>query len=803
MLKAINVAIDNNKRFASCFILVVLLLILPMYLKCQNTSLAQKTTEKIEYHTFNAKMLNAQIMSEINNFRVKNRLDTLEYSELLKKVSQELVDFQLNRGGKTKKTELPVLSEMLQKHGGSGIGYEISDKIQINNSNGTYRQIAAEIVISLLIRPTNEKIINNPILVLSGLTCEMSKNHRHIIFSIVLGSYVSENHGAIEVQNIPELAKKAKHKIKPYQAKECKRVERLVDLFPDIYKGLNTENGVIYFNIPENKQIRALMQNKSTGLAVDIIQLQQYQNPAFNAIDYSGVGYGITSKDTKTARAKSKNKTEKADKPITLGKMPFQSTQKNEINLIITQDNTACAIISPSYIEQYTGEYTQQINLLADTVTVNSNFEFSPPRNSSHISFRIPFDVNDFEYKSSDIEPLLKYLDEYNTVVQRVNITAYSSIEGNLTDNSVLQQRRAKSVVEALRRRQKENLISQIVTKTNWEQFKKDIDTTEFAFLAKKTIDEVQNYIRIHKLKHCLEPLLRNHRYADIEIELYRDSLTNNEEKVIGLFHNALDSNDIHLALSIQKYIMKAVIDKRYNCSAVEKMQIPYDAKCAGMLMNKLYMTILCDGSELSNHTSTIEQLHRLNPQNEYILYNTTLLKVLNNKIAGEEDIEKMQRQIQALYYRTFTKRTVDALNMNFQISIIEQSNDLKNGQRLKQDAINRIKDIFDSRYESVENALKLASLFISIKDYSYALEILDPYIYSNNYDAPTAFCWLSLSTVYPDRMLTRRFAMVLERACDFDLNKVCTLFETNQLPYRVFDNREVKRVYFEKCKHN
>ena len=283
----------------------------------------------------------------------------------------------------------------------------------------------------------------------------------------------------------------------------------------------------------------------------------------------------------------------------------------------------------------------------------------------------------------------------------------------------------------------KEGLISEIVTKANWEQFKVDILSTDYSFLATETLEAAQEYIKTHNLNNELEPILSNHRYAQIDIEVINDIADEKEEAfVVRRFNNAIESKDLPLALAVQKYIIKSILDGRYPANFIEKLNIPFERPFAGMLMNSLYIKIMSEGGEIINYTKQIEELHKLNPQNEYILYNILVLKVLDCNTLVRSEVDKIQEQIQSLYYKTFTKNAVDILNMSFQIKIIQLADSVRNGEQFKQAAISRIKKTFDSRGESPENALSIASFFIDIEDYSYAKQILDPYIFDNNYDS-------------------------------------------------------------------
>ena len=328
--------------------------------------------------------------------------------------------------------------------------------------------------------------------------------------------------------------------------------------------------------------------------------------------------------------------------------------------------------------------------------------------------------------------------------------------------------------------------------------------STDYSFLASETLEAVQEYIKKHNLNQELEPILSKHRYAQVDIEVVNDIANEKEEAfVVRRFNNAIEAKDLPLALAVQKYIIKSILDGRYPANFIKKLSIPYERPFAGMLMNNLYITIMSQGGEIKKYTRQIEDLHKLNPQNEYILYNILVLKVLDYNTLVRSEVDKIQEQIQSLYYKTFTKNAVDILNMSFQIKIIQLADSVRNGEQFRQAAINRVKKTFDSRCESPENALSIASFFIDIKDYSFAKQILDPYIFDDNYDKDLAFCWVSLCSVFPESLLTRQFAKVMERLYELDSLKLCSLFNDKLLTITALENPDVKRLFLEKCKCN
>jgi outer membrane protein OmpA-like peptidoglycan-associated protein len=797
------------RQNSSLGFLVVLLLLSPsLFSQANGNKEATLPTETITTQNYNAELLNKLIVKELNLYRISKNIDTFDISSVLTSTAIDLLDFEKekpNTKNKNLKTQ-DILQKTLQENGGSGFGFDITLKKQARSSTGlfTYQEFASDLVLSWAIRTNTEKMLRDPKLLLAGVATDLSDNGRQVFVSVVFGSYLSENKGVDYISALPFTMPKNKTKLKPYDAKECRRVDRMSADFPELYAGLKNEGGEFVFEHKNARKVRPLLQEKNSGIFVDIIFPEQFLTNQYNLVDYSKVNRGIMTKEVAGSKLLKKNKLRKtAPKQIntSLGKVPPLPTRNYELNLVLVQNGRVCASIPPAFLVECSGEYAKPLTILADTVTINSEFDYYPKPDSTLLSFRIPFDKKKFTYKAEDIEPFLKLLSEPDFMVYEIKISAYSSIEGNMEENTILQQKRAESIVSALKSRQKENIISEIETKACWEPFQKDIQATKHNVLASMSLEEAREYIKKYNLNKELEPVLRNHRYAQIDIRVTYDIAGEKEQAfVLRQFHKALAEKNLPLALSIQKYIMKAVLVGQYPVGVIKKQQIPWDKPFAGLLMNNLYMSIVADGGEFERYQEHIDELHKLDPRNEYILFNNVLMKVMNSPISSETFVNEIQKQIQLLYYKTFTKETVDALNMKFQFKIIQSSDSVQNGQRLKLAAIERIKEIVDIRDESPENAMKLAEVFMSEKDYAFALELLDAFIIKENVNEQIVFSWLSLCSFFPDRMLTRQFANVLKKAYEINPNRTCHLFDGKHFSLRVFENPEVKKLFFEKC---
>lgn len=769
-------------------------------------------TNTIKPDNLSTQLLDSLIIAEINQYRIKNRLDTIELSPFLSAVAKELAEFMIAEDNysatakKRKKTPSKAsekIGEILLNKGGSGQGAVIDAKRSLRNvSELTYKDLAKDIVLNWLIRPTNEQILYEPTNVLYGIKSSVNPSKRQLQVYLVLGNYLSENQGG-ELARQSQIQYQSKNsKLKPHDTKVCRSVERKRKEWPKLYSGITIDDGHLVFNNPNTRQVQSFFRSKTSGLALDFIFPEQYLSSENILIDYSLPNRGITTKPIsgKTLLKRNQFRKEKTTQfKATIGTLPTLPGKKYEYNLLLLEDGHVCASVAPGFSMSFLGNYHKELRLLADTVSIANTFEYKPKPDSILLSFRIPFEKRKYTYKAEDIEPFLRLLNEPDFVIYEIEISAFTSIEGSDEENMMLQRKRAESIVDALKARQKDEIISKIITEPCWEDFKRDVMSTKNNILASMTLSEAQEYIRRYNLSKELEPILKNHRYAQIDIRVTYDiSGPKEQDFVLRQFHKAIAEKKLPLALAIQKYIMKSVMSGKYPMRMIMDQKIPMDRLFAGLLMNNLYMVILADGMNVEKYMPVIEDLYRLNPSNEYIQYNYLLCQVLYKPLP--KDISTIQNQIQGLYYKTFTKETVDALNMQYQFKLLAAADSMPNSERLKRETIDRIKEIIDVRYETPENAIKLANLFLNAEEYTIALDVLENFIDAPDVNENLLFTWLSLCSYVPEKQLTRKFARVIETVYRKNPEQTCKLFDGKHFSYRVFENPEVKKLYLKHC---
>lgn len=796
--------------------LSAILLLLSFTLKSQNKSQTYlvgnqvvNTSDLVNPKNFNAKAIETIVLDKINKVLKSRNKETFIENNILKSASALQARYMASIDDETleqKNRDFATTALRVEKSGGSNQAKEFTEKVSFRRNSVfySYEKLCSSVILDIFSSSKKTILLEDSGFHLIGISAEMNEKKNKIYISIVLGNFKSLNEG---VAFKDKLKKPYSHKLyglKPYQHSDCNRLRRNKNLYR-LQKGLVVENGTIFFETDNVKALRRVIRKNKDALAVDILQKEQFtcENP--NIIDYKQPNRGVLTKRVYAKRLFKKNiadiKENKYALKTPIATLPEGIVDNYELNLVLIKNKSFCQSLSQSFVIQTSGNYSRKVELLADTVTRYSNFRYKPVADSLALTLKIPFENKKYTYKAEDIEPFLKLLNEPAFLIYNLNIHAYSSIEGTDKENKFLQEERANSIINALKKRQKEDIATKISTDYNWKDFKNDIKATKHNILASMSMEDAQQYIREYNLKKELEPLFEKHRYAKIDMKITYDISGSNEEPFVQKkFKNAILDNDKALALSIQKFVIQQIENKRYDISSLQKMDVPQEKEYAGMQMNKIYMLKKYKQISKEEFIEQVAQLSELDSENEYITFND-LLNTVNYAELRKlvDDNVLIQNKIDRLYYSPLRKNTIDGLNVRYQFKLINAADSLLSDEKLRAASVNKIKEIVEIKEESMSNALKLAEIFIENNDFEFAKKSLDPWVLKT-YSEKLLFTYVSLCSMKEADMHTQKFTKAMEKAAEVNRERYCKLFGKEGFSFIVLENKAVKNNYCKVC---
>ena len=200
------------------------------------------------------------------------------------------------------------------------------------------------------------------------------------------------------------------------------------------------------------------------------------------------------------------------------------------------------------------------------------------------LKFVIPFEKNKSEYLPEDIKPVYDSLRLTDFNIKKINIKAYSSIEGSLERNLELQEQRANSIVKSMQSFQKPDMETEISSSENWVEFLNDISKSKyknFAVLSKKEIKQKV----VGAVSNELEGYLKNHRKAVIILDLekkdkYKDMTTS---VLISTFNKLVAEDNVDEALVVQNSLFKKIKEEN-SPDKLRQLTVPKQLKYVSIL---------------------------------------------------------------------------------------------------------------------------------------------------------------------------------------------------------------------------
>ncbi|MFO7790514.1 MAG: hypothetical protein R6V32_08075 [Bacteroidales bacterium] len=781
--------------------------------------------EKVDPEQFDTKLLSDLVLQEMNMLMDSLELEGFEKYEFLVPIARDHAkEMAENNNATTKgRGKTKDVSSRIQYYGGSGIGDEIVMRYNLKSTDGyyTYREIARGIIVKWSSSVRTMRNLRKQQFFLAGVGSSLDERKKKAYISFMMGNYFTKNEGAELIDEIePPVSTGG---LFPFWRWGIKHAERLAcrnctKYFPDIIdlqKGLSiNEKGEIIFKFNDLRRFQRLIRRKKDGLAVDIVRKEQFENcNQPNIVDYSLVNRGIMLKPVYNKKLMKWNRVEAEEDQrrvtkleVPLGEFPEElNPAETELHLMVLQDKHVCYNLPPSFVLDSDYEYSQKIGLLPDTIVPEGVPAYKPEATTNKLEFRIPFERNKYTYQMEDIQPVINTLNEPDFFINKVHVEAYSSLEGSVEANEKLQKKRAESIINAFRENQNANIIDSVTTAANWEDFKKDVQGTEYEKLADMGMSEAIDHISDNNLSKKLEPILENHRYADITIWITYDITEGKEEYyVVDQFNKAMEKDDLARALSIQKYMYDQLVKGNYGKTAVEGMEIPKGKGYVGLNMNKICMEqILYNDVIDKSYRDKIKKLWELDKENPFVYYNYIYTRVLTEDITDQYDREVLQDEISYLYDFDLRENQLDLLNIELQYKLMNTYSDsVGMDHPVVEKSLEMIKRIINFDEVNWQNSLKLASIYLNHGDYHYAFDLLAPFVEDEDVYPELLFTYISLCSKVEHKMHSNRFARALKKAEEMDHNRFCDLFRgEKKFPSQVFANEKVKKLYCDHCK--
>lgn len=747
---------------------------------------------------FKQDLLQYLLLQEINLVRQKSLSGSLIPENAINEAAifqaQYMRDESLN-----KPEELKALNKKLVEKGCNTNYSFLSGRFNLKKDGNPYPYalLAQDIVTYWMNNPkTLPILLNNPDRFI-GIGIEQSLDSKKIHVFAILASFYTYSKEA-DFSTLPVAPSNKLMGLNHFDEALCKKINKLP--IHKIHESIRLEGESIYLISDDLKMIRKIIKmDTQDGIAIDIIQKAQYPAEGDLLIDASKPIRGYLTKPMLAKDIYGNNEIEgkEARKRIRvfLGNIP-DDIGAYELNTVLIKENCICRTLQPGFLPEAGFSPYVEIEYLADTVNLDSKINFVPESVDDEYLFKIPMKDDKAALSYEEILPYLKGFDVPPYIVNKLSIAAFNSCDRSDNKDMIQLHKKAEEIVKAFQTQQNEKIKSDIVTSNGWTLMRDDVIGTKYESLAfldqKQAIASLGPYLK----DSAFQAILTRHRHSQVQMEVSYDIRGSKEQDyAIYHFNKAIEKNNLPLALAIQKFIMKNILSGKYNEGAIINQKIPMKSDLAGLIMNKLWLQKANNLIDEEQFHNALVKLYELNPNNGYIRFNYFNSEINYTGIIEEAQIYKIQNGIDRLYKSGISKSTVDALNLDFQFKLIRSLDTLATTSDYLTPALNTVKSLANLNATDENSALQLAYLFIRYDDFSYAKQLLVPYIKNEDCSEDILFTYLSVSTFIQNEFMTENYEVCFEKAFKTNPSRLKKLMDDRKLSLTIAENPAVRAI--------
>lgn len=593
----------------------------------------------------------------------------------------------------------------------------------------------------------------------------------------------------------------------------CESCEKLINEKPDeVLFGIDIHaNGEVYFSMTNKQWFEKIFSSPISGISVDVVSRDRYDCnrslPVREAIPKGYLLPPLYKKDFK----KNMKELQDGHVAIKIGTVPSKLLNKElEGNLVILNGGAICYYTNFVNIDRSVwdllpmGLYTDTLVQRTDSDTSDRKFFFTYTKN---IQVTVPFLKGKATYSSNDIKPLYDSLQLDDFVIQKIEIRAYSSVEGPSKVNNDLVKERANAMIKALQQFQPAMKRIHVITAENWLEFFRDIKNSEFKYLSALSKGDVKLKLMDKTVANKLEPVLASHRKAVITIYLNPKTTVARiaDNSIISSFNKAIAEKDIVNARIIQKELVNRILDNKLPQEYLNRLEVPM-AKDYSTVLNdrEIYRYLLQNTSEYEA-LENFNELKKLDPANGRINYNICTLKFFLWQHGDSTDTRSLLQDISNLEKLGIDNSLAKRMLINYHILMCNEYMTRFNYDA-KDQSLEYIRNAYPGLRLTDEELFSLAKYFTFYSHDDWAEELIEPRIDKLDVSEDLVFYYVNLGFYYPLQYDDDRFRNAMLNAINLNPKKFCDFFKPigkGGASMQLAEYEELKKIYCENCSVN
>ncbi|MCW3127080.1 MAG: hypothetical protein JWO03_2738 [Bacteroidetes bacterium] len=450
----------------------------------------------------------------------------------------------------------------------------------------TYEQLASKLLEQWKNSPRHYDNMVNGAFTRTGIALSLYKDKKVLYATQVFGCepYTPPHNGGLKYSDTTWGVKEhVESKCKPYG-----EYDFLASIFSSYL--IQYEDTIFQYYQDENV-IKRIISGPRDGLAVDLVYKNQFSCPLDNNLHPSTVfdGYMMAPKYREEIFKNDFYKNGELLSPLCV--IPKNASRNGlQFNTILIQNGMTCRYSYPVRMEQ---DILKDLPIYPQWCKAEGTIDHGIADFDQQ--FDIPFEKNETSQDAFYFQKLKELLATFDGAISRIEINAYSSVEGTEAINLSLQQARADFLEGFIKKSMKQSVPIQKNARENWPKMleQANVDGSDI-FLSSIQKDTIRKVVNEHMYDSAVSLMLDQQRVATIKIHLHKEYDDKTEARFMPLvLYDRIYKGDSAQAIIAYSRVINAYqqgnLDKHYLAA----IEIPLKSTFLPLVNNYLASIIV------------------------------------------------------------------------------------------------------------------------------------------------------------------------------------------------------------------
>jgi hypothetical protein len=493
-----------------------------------------------------------------------------------------------------------------------------------------------------------------------------------------------------------------------------------------------------------------------------------------------------------------------------IGTLP--AALKNKLvegNMVIVNGNYICYYTNFVNIDRSVWQLLP-MGLFTDSLLNNIQFHNTDQADiytfTKTVQLEVPFTKASSAFSNEYVKKLFDSLGLSTSHIQKVEVRAYSSVEGSEKINTNLMNKRAEAFIQALKLYEPTVHRINIVTAENWLEFYRDIETTKFKEFRDFSKGAIKQRLTDTANSKALEPLLAKERKVVVTMYLSIRSTGSllTDSSIFSDFKTAILKHDLTEARNIQKELVERIMDNKLPVQYINRLEVPQTKEYSPLLNDREVYKYLLRATTEYEALENFKALRQLDPSNGRINYNVCALRFYTWQYGNDTlGAKLLLKEINTLSTQGINPTLVKRMLINYYILKSEDQERVFNYAG-KDSSLSNIRSIYEKLTLNDEDLYSLAKYYSFYEHEDWALELISPRIDKIDISENLVFYYVNLLFFNPESYGTDEFHKASLNAINLDRKRFCNFFlpsDKGGASMQLLDNEEIFKLFCEECK--